>query len=157
MSEKQELLVLKSKTTEMPYHWSVGREGAKFLQELRDNKKIFGMRCSKCGKVYVTPRRVCGPCFTPIKEWVELKAEGTLEAFSIVNYKFIDPNTGDIRPVPYTYGYIKLDGADSTLSHVVSITDSSKLRAGMRVKAVFNEERHGSLKDIKHFEPINGK
>lgn len=138
----------------MPYSWSVGREGSKFLTEIRDNKKIFGMRCSKCGTVYVTPRQVCGPCYTPIKEWVELGTEGVLEAFSIVNYHFMDPNTGEERPTPYTYGYIKLDGADKNLCHLVSETDMAKIRNGMRVRAVFAEERHGSLKDIKYFELV---
>lgn len=153
--KKQELLFAYSGEKAIPYNWPVGREGSKFLRELRDNKKIFGMRCSKCGRVYITPRGMCGPCFKPLTEWVELGTEGTLEAFSVINYDFIDPNTGASRPIPYTYGYIKLDGADTMLSHIINETDPEKLQAGMRVRAVFAMERHGSLEDIEYFEPVN--
>lgn len=153
--KKQELLFVDSGDKAMSYNWAVGREGSKFLRELRDNKKIFGMRCSQCGKVYITPRGMCGPCFKPINEWVELGTEGTLEAFSVINYDFVDPNTGKSRPIPYTYGYIKLDGADTMLSHIINETNPENLRAGMRVKAIFAVERHGSLEDIEYFEPVN--
>jgi len=52
---------------------------------------------------------VCGPCFRELTELVPLSDTGIITAFSVVNYPFIDPNTGAQRPIPYTYGYIKLD------------------------------------------------
>lgn len=153
MKKGQELLFFTANTA-MPYSWSVGPEGSRFLTEIRDNKKFVGIRCSRCGRVYVPPRKVCGPCFTPMDQWVDLGDMGTLEAFSVVNYSFIDPNAGVLRPVPYTYGYIRLDGADTMISHVLEETDVSKLKPGMRVKAIFNEERTGSLTDISFFRVV---
>jgi uncharacterized OB-fold protein len=79
-----------------------------------------------------------------------------ITAFSVVNYPFIDPNTGLQRPIPYTYGYIKLDGADNIFSHIINETDLNKIKVGMKVKAIFKErsEMEGNIKDIKHFEIV---
>jgi hypothetical protein len=143
-------------TETMPYEWSVGLWGSKFFQEIRDNGRFVGIRCPKCGKVYVPPRRVCGPCFEELHELVPLTDEGTVVAFSTVNYPFIDPATGVQRPIPYTYGYIRLDGADNIFSHIINEIDVSRIQVGMKVKAVFKnkEEMKGNINDIVHFNII---
>jgi uncharacterized OB-fold protein len=153
MAKEQELLVFYA-LAEVPYAYSVGPEGSRFLTEIRDNKRFFGTKCPKCGKVYAPARKVCGPCFTVMDEWIELPDTGTLMAYSVVNMYFIDPNTGQPKQVPYTYGYIKLDGADTTISVILNELDESKLSRGMKMKAVYNEERVGSLNDIKYFTAI---
>ncbi len=140
---------------EQPFRYSVGRYGSKFLSELRDHKKLLGIRCPICGKVYVPPRQVCGPCFQRMEELVELGDKGTLVAFSIIRFSFIDPETGKTKPVPYGYGMIKLDGCDNAFQHFINIKDESKVGIGSRVHAVFNEERRGNLLDIKYFEVID--
>ncbi len=154
---KFELLSYKQ-TLEIPYKWSVGYMGSKFLVGIRDEGKFFGHKCSSCGNVYIPPRVVCGPCFVQPDRWVELQDTGTLTGYSVINYPFIDPETGEWRPVPYTYGYIKLDGgATSQLGHFINEVDSAKLYAGLRVQAVFRDksERIGSLKhDVIHFKII---
>ena len=107
---KQELIFMYSAEGEIPYKWAAGRYGSRFLTEIRDHGKFWGVRCPSCQKVYIPPRRVCGPCFAEMTEWVELGEEGILTGFSIVDYGFIDPNTGKKRPVPYTTIYVELDG-----------------------------------------------
>jgi uncharacterized protein len=79
-----------------------------------------------------------------------------ITAFSVVNYPFIDPNTGAQRPIPYTYGYIKLDGADNIFSHIINEMDLNKIKVGMKVRAVFREkaEMKGNIEDIKYFNLI---
>jgi len=88
---------------------------------------------------------------------VELGDTGTLVSYSVVNYPFIDPETGSRRPIPYTLGYIRLDGCDTYLSHFVDETDPAKLTPGLRVKAVFRprEERTGRLQDVLHFKIVD--
>ena len=78
MTEKNELLSISSGEAEQPFNWSIGKHGSKFLAEIRDNKKIFGVRCPKCGKVYVPIRKVCGDCFIPMEELVELSGKGSV-------------------------------------------------------------------------------
>lgn len=140
----------------MPYEWSIGLYGSKFFQEIKQNRRFVGIRCNGCGKVYVPPRRVCGPCFQELAELVALSDTGVITAFSVVNYPFIDPNTGAQRPIPYTYGYIKLDGADNIFSHIINETDLSKIKVGMKVRAIFKDtaEMQGNIQDIKYFDIV---
>lgn len=153
--EKSELLTV-TFTYPMPYEWSIGKYGSRFFQEIRENRRFVGIRCPKCGNVYVPPRRLCGPCFRELDELVTLPNRGTITAFSVVNYPFIDPETGVQRPIPYTYGYIKIDGSGSIFSHIINETDVNKIKVGMKVEAVFREkdEMQGNIRDIKYFEII---
>jgi uncharacterized OB-fold protein len=143
-------------TYPMPYEWSIGLYGSRFFQEIKERGRFIGIRCDGCGTVYVPPRRVCGPCFRELTELVPLSDTGVITAFSVVNYPFIDPNTGSQRPIPYTYGYIKLDGGDSIFSHIINEMDLSKIKVGMKVRAVFKDRKdmQGNIQDIKYFEII---
>jgi uncharacterized OB-fold protein len=140
--------------TPMPYEWSVGIHGSRFFQEIREEQRFIGIRCPECNKVYVPPRRICAPCFIEMDELVPLTDQGTLRAFSVVNYPFLDPDTGAQRPIPYTYGYIQMDGADSIFSHIINETDVEKIEVGMKVKAVFKPkgEMQGHMSDIRYFD-----
>jgi hypothetical protein len=64
--------------------------------------------------------------------------------------------TGEVKPIPYGFGGIQLDGADSILRHFLEETDLNKLRIGLRMQAVFKprEERVGDLTDILFFRTI---
>jgi len=156
--EKNELIHLQV-DVDLPYRWDAGRYGSIMLKALRDECKLIGNRCPACGKVYVPPRVVCGPCFVEPTELVELSNTGRLAGYSVVNYPFIDPETGQKRPVPYTYGYIQLDGCDSYLSHFIDEVDPKRLSPGLRVEAVFRPdgERVGRMQDILHFRIIEEK
>ena len=154
--KNSELLTLTSGDLAMPYEWSIGRYGSRFFQEIRENQRFLGIRCPKCKKVLVPPRQICGPCFQKLDELVPLNDQGTLMAFSVVNYPFIDPATGRQRPIPYTYGYIRIDGSDNIFSHLINEIDESKLKVGMKVRAIFKEpdEMEGNIQDIRYFEII---
>ncbi len=141
-------------TAHMPYFWAIGLDGSKFFDEIRSRETLMGIRCPKCRKVYVPPRKVCGPCFAQMDELVELGNEGSVDAVTLVNYPFIDPDTGNRRPVPYIYGYIKLDGADNLFSHIIQAPPGVTIKVGDRVRAVFAKEKKGRIQDISYFEPI---
>jgi hypothetical protein len=87
-------------------------------------------------------------------DWVDLGDEGTLWGYTIVQFPFLDPLTGLERPIPYGYGFIELKGAATRLQHFVTASDLNKLRIGMKMKAVFREERVGDLTDILYFQAI---
>jgi hypothetical protein len=135
-----------------PYRYSTGQLGTFFFRELRDHGKIYGRHCPGCGAVYVPPRPVCGPCWKATDRWVEVGPEGVIEAFTVVHFSFLDPMTGKPRPVPYGYGFIRLDGATSRIQHFLNETDQTRLRIGLRVRAKLKEERVGKLTDIEYFE-----
>lgn len=137
-----------------PFRYSVGVLGSRFLVELRERKRFLAARCPGCGKAYVPPRPLCGPCYRPMRELVEVGPVGTLAAFTILRFAFLDPETGRKKPVPYGYGFIRLDGADTNLQHFLAVDPARPPRIGMRVRPVFEETRRGTLRDIRHFEEI---
>ena len=90
-------------------------------------------------------------------EWLEVSQEGTLVAWCLTNYRYfaqpIDP--------PFISALILLDGTDVNFLHLIGgfdLTDLDAVRAkvknGMKVRAVWEEEKLGHILDIKHFEPV---
>ncbi len=134
----------------IPNTYTAGRLGTKVLTILRDKKTIMGMRCPKCNRVYVPARSTCKDCFGRLDELVELSNKGTVLTYTVVS----EPNICQPVEAPLIYGVIQLDGADNGFVHMLGGVDVEHLRIGMRVEAVFNEERKGSNLDIKHFRPL---
>jgi uncharacterized OB-fold protein len=133
----------------IPYKWTTGPTIGRFLAELRDNARIVGARCAKCGKVFVPPTDVCGQCFKPPDEWVELTGDGTLVAVSVVHLQL----PWSPLPPPYTLALVRLDGAETALIHLVE----EGLKAGDRVRAKFKQERAGNILDIEMFVAISNE
>ena len=152
--KRRDILMFSSGESFQPFHYSVGAFGSRFFAELREKKRFMGVRCPGCKKVYVPPRPVCGPCYLPMTEWVEVGPLGTVIAFTILRFAFIDPETGQKKPVPYGYGFIRLDGADTSLQHFLQVEETRPIHIGMRVRPVFEEVMRGNLRDIRHFEAI---
>ena len=144
-----------SRMVDAPYNYNAGYYVSRYLNELKDNKRIIGVKCPQCGRVYVPPRVVCCPCFEEMKDFVTVSDKGTISAFSITRFPFTDPNTGEPKGVPFCGAFIKLDGTDTNIMHLLEETDEDKIKAGMRVQAVFNEQRTGNhFTDIKYFRII---
>ncbi len=137
----------------VPYRYSMGATTSKFFIEIRDNRKIMGIRCPACKIVYVPPRTTCGRCFSQLEEWVEVGDRGTLETYTRVHY------STPVQPVPspFYYGIIKLDGADTGLAHLIGGLDGREPKIGMRLQAVFKEDRQGNMLDISYFRPEEKK
>ena len=119
-------------------------------------EKILGTRCSKCGRVLVPARTFCPRCFIDMEEWVEVSQEGELAGWSLTEIEYFGMPT----PAPFVTGVINLYGADCSFMHLIGGIDLSSLEAvrkvvrnGMRVRAVWNEEKNGGIMDIKYFEP----
>jgi len=134
----------------LPYTYFAGRVGSKFLTTIRDEKKIMGIKCNKCNKVYVPPRQICDVCMEDIRDnWVDVQNTGEVTNFTVVRYD--DKHLP--KKAPYVLAMIKLDGADTSMVHVVEGVDVDKAKIGMKVQAVFAEETTNTLMDIDHFTP----
>ncbi len=141
---------------DIPYEHAAGPQAAKFFAALRDEKKIYGIRCSQCRRVLLPPRGFCEACFADTDEWVELAHEGVVTGATIQYMGF--PGLPD---PPYAVGLVKLDGADTGILAMLGGVDLAdpeealqKIGIGCRVKAVFREERIGRITDLDHFEPV---
>jgi len=134
----------------IPYEYSFGRLYPRFYGEMRDNKKIVTVKCSKCGRGILPPRPYCGNCFADAKEWVELPTTGKVRTFTTVYYKFL----GQPKEPPYCYVVVVPDGHDCEFHHLIEEVDYDKVHVGMRVEAVWAEDRRGTIWDIKYFRPV---
>jgi len=140
----------------IPNTYPAGVVGSKFLIEMRDNKKIKGIKCPECNQVYVPPRSTCKYCFGELSELVDVSDKGTLITYAVAH----EPNP--VQPVegsPVIYGIVQLDGADTGFVHMLGEVDPEQLKIGLKVKAVFKvkKERVASILDIKYFKPLKGK
>lgn len=144
----------------LPVNWPTGPYLGRFLKEIKENAKIWGTKCPKCGRIVAPPRMVCGSCHVLQTEWVLLGNEGKLLSFSVVFQDFTDPQTGKVRKVPYAWGIIQFDNG-GLIAHHLSETDVAQLLQwrGKRVRAIFKEkeDRKGNFWDIKHFTLVEAK
>jgi hypothetical protein len=138
---------------EFPYQHSTGPVIGRFLTELRDHCRLWGLRCGPCAIVQVPAQDYCERCGGALSEWRVVGPAGSLTSFAVVRRgQPLHP-----YPAPFAWALIRLDGADTDLLHVVRATDYGALRAGLRVRPVWKAEREGSIRDIGYFEIIPEK
>ncbi|RJP46466.1 MAG: Zn-ribbon domain-containing OB-fold protein [Desulfobacteraceae bacterium] len=135
----------------LPYTYFAGRVGSTFITTLRDQRKIMGVKCNACGKVFVPPRQTCERCMEDIRNnWVALSDTGEVVNFTVVRYD--DKHLP--RKAPFVLAMIKLDGADTPMAHIVEGIDPENMTEGLKVKAVFADQTTNTILDIDHFEPV---
>ena len=135
----------------IPNKYAAGTIGSKVLINIRDKKKLLGMRCPECNKVYFPARQTCVECFGLLNEYVEVSDKGTVMTYTMCNESTI------AQPVDTPiYAVIQLDGADTGFVHMLGGVEPEKISIGMRVKALFREkeDRRGSVLDIRYFKPL---
>ena len=154
MTEVKEYRTIETEVR-LPYRLAYGQTWTRFFEGMKE-EKIYGSRCDKCGRVLVPARTFCPRCFIDTDEWVECSQEGELIAWAYVNYRYfaqpIDP--------PFVSALIKLDGTDVNFLHILGgfpLDDleavRKKVATGMRVRAVWEEEKLGHILDIAYFTP----
>ncbi|MGB9735837.1 MAG: Zn-ribbon domain-containing OB-fold protein [bacterium] len=134
------------------YKNRVGKALEQFIGGLKE-RKILGVKCPTCKKVYVPPRTVCSTCHKPIDKMVEISQEGTLKNFTISYVNIVNGEIKDAQE-PYVIGLIKLKGASSLISAIVKAPSVDAIKTGMRVKAVWKESTQGDYSDLLYFEAV---
>ncbi|MDJ0393350.1 OB-fold domain-containing protein [Rhodococcus sp. G-MC3] len=133
------------------YTRSVGPTIGAFLTGLR-RKQIIGGRGSD-GRVYVPPPEYDSATKEPITDFVDVGSSGTVQSWSWVT----NPYDGQPLGRPFAYALIRLDGADTSLLHAVDAGTSATMSTGMRVHAVWADERVGDIHDVLFFQPGEGE
>jgi len=137
------------------YEHAFGPYYGRLFDEIKTNRRIMGVRGPTGDGAMIPPREICDITHKPTGTWVEVAQTGTVRAMSVIYLEFI----GQKQPPPYIYAEIILDGASTRLIHNVAGIDMSRakdiVKPGTRVRAVWREERTGSLEDISHFEVID--
>lgn len=131
------------------YQRSMG-EFSPFFLALRDQRKILGCRCTKCGLVRIPPFLTrCPDCAFAPTELVEVGQVGRMLTTPPITYF---ANSLFTEQVPFGRGRIVLDGADTAMS-VNFYTTKGILVPGIvkkdtEMKVVFKDERVGEITDI---------
>lgn len=125
-------------------------EFSPFFLGLRDEKRILGARCTRCGLVRVPPFATrCPDCRFAPTELVEVGDVGRLISTPPVTYF---ANSLFQKQVPFGRGRVLLQGADTALSVNLYTTRGILVpgifEKGTEVKVVFRRERRGEITDI---------
>ncbi len=133
-------------TLEYPYTRTLGPVVGPFLTALRDGR-ILGIRCGSrvlCPPLEFDPDT--GETLRP--DFVEVGPGGNVE-----NWTWIaEPTSKHPFQQPFAFVQVKLDGADTTMTHAVKAEGPEVMSVGMRVRAQFLEERTGAITDV-YFVP----
>ena len=138
-------------TWKVDFYASAG-ELSRFFIELKDNARLMGTRCPRCGSVYCWPRSWCHDCYEDC-DWVEMSGKGRVQMFGTVFISLSELQT----EVPYCAGGVLLDGARYPLINYFRDIDFAEIHPGMPVRAEFlvPEKRLGSIRDF-YFVPDQG-
>ena len=129
-------------------------EVSQFFREIIENKRLFASKCPCCKKVWMPPRQYCPDCYE-VTDWVPLTGEGTVMSCTYCYFLGMGGDLARYIDLPYVYALVKLDGADTFLAHGIRPNSQAmgEIAVGTRVKAVFRDERRGSISDF-FFEKI---
>ncbi len=103
-----------------------------FSKKLKDGR-LIGSKCSKCGKVFLPPRRGCNNCFSTEMEEIEIGTEATMTAFTVIHFA---PESFSDK-APYIAAIGKFEEGVSLLAHLVGVTSMPSV--GMKMKLVPQE------------------
>jgi uncharacterized OB-fold protein len=128
-------------------------------EQFLNEEKIMGSKCKKCDALYAPPRPICIKCHGSEMEWVEMKGEGTLSAFTCiaVGPPFMIAE-GYNRKNPYVSGVVELDGGVRVDARIEGV-DASRpedIKVGMPLRAKFLHRGEGDKTETYlAFEPVN--
>lgn len=123
-----------------------GRFSDIYYEQFLNEEKLMGSRCKKCGALFLPPRSICVECHGNEMEWVEMKGEGRLAAFTCIS---VGPpfmiKEGYNREHPYCTGVVELSEGVKVVARLEGI-DASKpetIRIGTPLIASFLHRGEG--------------
>jgi uncharacterized OB-fold protein len=138
---------------DLKYDWASGAAIGRFLNELK-NGRIIARKCNKCERILVPPRMFCEDCFRDTDEWVYVKDTGSINTYSIAHVGTDAHRLSE----PLFVAVISIDGASELMGflHLLGEVSEKDIKIGMKVQAVWKpeNERVGSILDIKYFKPV---
>lgn len=84
--------------------------------------QLMGVKCTKCGSVFLPPRPMCPRCFSWDMEWHEFQGEGRLAAFTAIAVAptlMVEEGYG--RNNPYCSGIVELAEGLKISAHILGV------------------------------------
>ena len=120
-------------------------DSASFYQFLAE-KKLMASRCKKCQALFLPPHPICTKCHGNDMEWVEMKGNGKLAAFSAIA---VGPSCtieeGYDRDNPYLVGIVELDEGPKVSGRILGLDARrpENIKMGTPVTVEFLEQEEG--------------
>jgi uncharacterized OB-fold protein len=133
---------------EYPFNRTTGPVIGAFLTALRE-RRVLGITGAD-GRIICPPVEYDPVTSEPLTEMVEVGTEGTVTSWSWV------AQVRDGQPLqhPHALALIRLDGADTSMLHVVDVPSPDAISTGARVRIRWAAEPEGLITDIAAFEPM---
>lgn len=130
--------------------YTAGVAGQRFLEEIKENARIYGSKCSNCQLIHVPPKMYCERCFAELKEWVDVGIKGSVYTYTVAHVE----KDGSEKTNPTLVAAVKI--ADGFIMHRLENCKPEDVEIGMEVQANFKPkgERTGSIMDISGFELV---
>ena len=106
-------------------------KAADFVTYLKQGK-VMATRCKKCGASYFPPKLDCPKCLSSDVEWFEVKGNGKLLTYTVVNYG----PTGFENDAPYTLALTEFGDGLQIFGRLSRDIKGDDIKVGMGVKAV---------------------
>ncbi len=133
-------------TIEYPFSRTTGPVVGAFLTGLRE-RVLLGIR-GAAGQVIVPPVEYDPITAEDLTELVEVGPGGTVASYAWVE----TPHEKHPLDRPFAWALIRLDGADTTMLHVVDAPSAAHVTTGVRVRPRWRDERAGEITDIVCFD-----
>ena len=122
-----------------------------------NQEKLMGSKCKECDALYLPPRPICIKCHSSKMEWLEVKGNGKLSAFTCIA---IGPPfmiaEGFDRKHPYCLGVVELDEGVRIDARIqgVDAHRPEDIKVGMSLSAKFlHRGGEGTVRTFLAFEP----
>ena len=132
---------------EYPFTRTTGPVVGAFMTGLRDGRIVGSRRAD--GRGFVPPAEVDPETGDAITDIVEVASTGVVETWTWVD----PPRPGSPWAQPHGLALIRLDGADTPMLHGVLVDSAADMATGLRVEAVWRDERVGHITDLVGFAP----
>ena len=110
--------------------FTVEAKAVDFVNYLEQGK-VMTTRCRDCGNVHFPPKMDCPKCFSSDVEWVEIKGNGKLATYTVVNYG----PTGFENDAPYALAIADFDGL-RVFGRLSKGINQEDIKPGMELKVV---------------------
>ena len=134
--------------------------GVSAFQRFLDQRKLVGVSCSACGRVYVPPRSVCSACPDSRMELRELSGRGRLAGYTAI---YVAPTVmvaqGYGRDNPYLTGIVTLEEGPRLPARLAGMDarQPEGIAIGTPLQADFLEQQDGEeTRTVLVFYPAPG-
>ena len=131
---------------EYPFNRTTGPVIGAYVAALGSGK-IVGIKGSD-GRVICPPVEYDPRNGDPLTDLVMVGTSGTVTSWSWSG----TPREGQTLKTEHALALIKLDGADTSMMHVVDVVSPDDISVGARVQARFSDERSGTFDDLICFD-----